>query len=241
MPITEPKKNDLMTAGIKSMNSSALKAREKYNTTLTSPLRLTPSQLPNNPAVSANNTSSGIMNVAASTRVTTKYFIGLVADTSMASICSVTFMEPSSAPIPEPIFPAQMSAVITGPISRMSDTDTICGSMDSAPKSLNTGRDWMVNTNPMMAPVNATRANDLLPTMKHWRRNSLNSSGSENASLITCPMNTVMLPTCDRKLLASFVFCMVFSLRRMERSVAKFFTLTIGVNFFMSGFVLLCI
>ena len=57
------------------------------------------------------------MNVDASTRVTTRYLNGFVPLTSIASICSVTFIEPSSAPILLPIFPAKMSAVMTGPIS----------------------------------------------------------------------------------------------------------------------------
>ena len=51
------------------------------------------------------------------TRVTTKNLKGFVPETSIASICSVTFMEPNSAPILEPILPAQIKAVIIGPIS----------------------------------------------------------------------------------------------------------------------------
>jgi hypothetical protein len=43
--------------------------------------------------------------------------------------------------MPEPIFPAQINAVITGPISLMMDNVTIPGSMDTAPKSTSTGRD----------------------------------------------------------------------------------------------------
>jgi len=101
--------------------------------------------------------------VAASTRVTTKNLMGLVDDTSIASICSVTFIEPSSAPMPEPIFPAQIKAVITGPISRISETATIPGSMLTAPKSASTGRDCIVSTRPIMAPVTEINGNDLYP------------------------------------------------------------------------------
>jgi hypothetical protein len=53
-------------------------------------------------------------------RVTTKYLNGLVPETSIASICSVTRMDPSSAPIPEPMRPAQIKAVIIGPILELS-------------------------------------------------------------------------------------------------------------------------
>jgi hypothetical protein len=50
-------------------------------------------------------------------RVTTRYCTGLAPDTSIASICSVTFILPSSAPMLDAILPAQIMAVITGPIS----------------------------------------------------------------------------------------------------------------------------
>jgi len=130
-----------------------LNACEKNKTKLTSPLILAPAQLPKMPKPSAYNINNGIISVAAQTRVTTKKRIGLVDETSMASICSVTFMEPSSAPMPELIFPAQIKAVMTGPISRISETATMPGSKDSAPKLINVGLDWMVNTRPMMNPV----------------------------------------------------------------------------------------
>jgi hypothetical protein len=43
-----------------------------------------------------------------------------VPETSIASICSVTRMDPSSAP--EPMRPAQIKAVIIGPISHYRNT-----------------------------------------------------------------------------------------------------------------------
>ena len=61
------------------------------------------------------------MRVVANTLVTTRYLKGLVPETSIASICSVTFIEPNSAPILLPILPANISAVITGPNSLLSD------------------------------------------------------------------------------------------------------------------------
>jgi len=86
-----------------------------------------------------------------------------MAETSMASICSVTFIEPNSAPIPDEIFPAQIRAVITGAISLISESATIPGSQDSAPNFTKVGRDCMVSTSPIMKPVMATSGNDLYP------------------------------------------------------------------------------
>jgi len=129
-----------MNAGMKSTKSIWLKACEKNNENVTSPLMFAPAQLPNMPRTSAYRINSGSISVAAHTLVTTKNRIGLMEDTSMASICSVTFIEPNSAPIPEPIFPAQINAVMTGPISLISDTATIPGSMFTAPKRTRVGR-----------------------------------------------------------------------------------------------------
>src|SRR5690242_12402096 len=108
--------------------------------------------------------SIGSISVVASTLVTIKYLNGFVPETSMASICSVTRIDPNSAPMPEPILPAQISAVITGEISRTSDTATIEGRSDSAPNSTKVGRDWMVSTNPIINAVIATSGSDLYPT-----------------------------------------------------------------------------
>ena len=109
---------------------------------------------------SARTTSSGSIRMVLHTRVTTRYLNGFVPLTSMASICSVTFMLPNSAPMLEPMRPAQMSAVITGPISRTTEMETMAGSMVSAPNSANVGRDWIVRTRPMMNAVMATSGNE---------------------------------------------------------------------------------
>ncbi len=84
---------------------------------------------------SPKKTKIGSIKVVAKIRVTTKYLKGFVPDTSMASICSVTFMEPNSAPIPEPIRPAQIKAVIIGPISLIIEILTIEGIQETAPNS----------------------------------------------------------------------------------------------------------
>jgi len=48
-------------------------------------------------------------------------------------------MDASSAPIPDPTFPAKINAVITGPISRIIETATIAGNHDCAPNLANVG------------------------------------------------------------------------------------------------------
>ena len=55
--------------------------------------------------------------------------MGSVPRARMASICSVTFMEPSSLAMPEALRPATMRAVSTGPSSRarvMATTVPVC-------------------------------------------------------------------------------------------------------------------
>ena len=90
------------------------------------------------------STRTGIIKVVAITRVTTKNLKGLVAETSMASICSVTFIEPNSAPIFEPTFPAAINAVIKGARARMIAIEINDGSHDVAPKLVKEGRDCFV-------------------------------------------------------------------------------------------------
>lgn len=113
------------------------------------------------------NARIGIVMVVAITRVPTRYLKGLIAETSIASICSVTFMEPSSAPILEPTLPAQISAVTKGPNAFMIAMPIKEGNHDWAPKSSKEGRDCFVNTMPVMKPVTVINARDLYPTSKH--------------------------------------------------------------------------
>src|SRR5665647_3977106 len=109
----------------------------------------------------------GIAIVVANTLVTTRYLNGWIADTSMASICSVTFIDPSSAPILDPTLPAQMSAVTNGPNALIIAIPIREGSHDVAPKSSSEGRDCLVNTIPTMNPVKEINASDFRPTSKH--------------------------------------------------------------------------
>lgn len=104
-----------------------------------------------------------MVTVDAKTLVTTKNRTGFTADTSMASICSVTFMEPNSAPILEPTLPAQINDVTSGAKARIMAIVTREGSHDVAPKVSSEGRDCFVKTKPVTKPVNEIRTNELLP------------------------------------------------------------------------------
>lgn len=97
-------------------------------------------------------------------RVTARYLNGFMADTSMASICSVTFIEPNSAPMLEPTFPAQISAVTNGPKAFTTAIPINDGNHEAAPKSSKEGRDCLVNTMPTIKPVSEISAKDFTPT-----------------------------------------------------------------------------
>src|ERR1700754_1937280 len=125
----------------------------------------------------------GIVMVVASTRVHTKNLNGLVPDTSMASICSVTRIEPSSAPILDPTLPDAISAVTSGANARIIAIDTSDGSHEVAPNSDRDGLDCLVNITPTIKPVTDMRVKERTPTSKHCRTTSLISNGGKKASL----------------------------------------------------------
>ncbi len=80
----------------------------------------------------------------------------------MASICSVTFMEPSSLAIPEALRPATRIAVRTGPSSRTSVMATIWPTCPVAPYWAKARDICMVITRPLKNPVRMTM--ERLPT-----------------------------------------------------------------------------
>ena len=65
---------------------------------------------PHIPTKSAMMVSSGSMTQVATRRGVTSFWMGSVPSARMASICSVTFMEPSSLAMPEALRPATISA-----------------------------------------------------------------------------------------------------------------------------------
>ena len=66
-----------------------------------------------------NILSTGAINTMAMILGLTSFFIGSVPRARMASICSLTIIEPSSAAIPEPTRPASIRQESTGPSSLM--------------------------------------------------------------------------------------------------------------------------
>ena len=66
------------------------------------------------------------MNTVAVTRGVTSFFMGSVPSARMASICSVTTIEPSSLAMPEELRPATIRPVSTGPSSRTMEVETSC-------------------------------------------------------------------------------------------------------------------
>jgi|GEM_PF-3672742 len=105
----------------------------------------------------------GIIIVVATMRLTIRNLNGFVPETSIASICSVTFIELSSAPICEPTLPEAMSAVTSGARARTMAMDISAGSQEVAPKSSSDGRDCLVNTKPTMKPVRLIKGKDFQP------------------------------------------------------------------------------
>src|ERR1041385_6471919 len=107
--------------------------------------------------------STGTVIVEAITRVVTRYLNGFIAETSIASICSVTFIEPNSAPILEPTFPAQINAVTSEASARTIAIEINEGSQDVAPNSASEGRDCLVKTIPVTNPVSVISGSDFSP------------------------------------------------------------------------------
>ena len=108
-------------------------------------------------------TSIGSIIVIAKTLVLTRYLNGWVEETSIASICSVTFMEPNSAPILDPTFPEITRAVSNGARARIMAMPIREGSQEDAPKEEREGRDCLVNTIPVIKAVSDIIGIDLHP------------------------------------------------------------------------------
>jgi hypothetical protein len=87
----------------------------------------------------------------------------------MASICSVTFMEPSSLAIPEALRPATSSAVSTGPNSRTRVMATIWPTWSVAPYCDRARDICMVMTSPLKNPVRMTMGRLPTPMLSIWR------------------------------------------------------------------------
>ena len=105
------------------------------------------------PAKSIMIVRSGIAIISAMMRVTARYLNASTALASSASICSVTFIAPISAPIPAPTRPATRRPVMSGPVSRMSAIARAAGIIASAPKRSSEARVCIESTTPTATPA----------------------------------------------------------------------------------------
>src|SRR5512146_1471567 len=116
------------------------------------------------PRRSAKTTRTGRTNVEATTRGTTRYFAGFVASVTSASICSVTFMVPSSAAMAAPTRPETMSPANTGPSSRVMERATTDPTKLVAWKRWNPDQLWRARTIPVNVAVTRTTGRERIPT-----------------------------------------------------------------------------
>ena len=123
--------------------------------------------------------SRGSITMQASTRVATRNLNGSIAEASIASICSVTLIEPSWAPMPAPTLPLTIKPVMIGPLSLTRENTITAGRKDLAPKRTRLSRVCNDITTPVAAPAKAINGSDFDPISSHWRRNSRNSYGGD--------------------------------------------------------------
>ena len=107
--------------------------------------------------------STGTMIRAASTRGVASFLMGSVPSVLRASICSVTFIEPSWAAMPEPTRPATMRPASTGPSSRIMEPATRRPKYIDAPKVWSCTLDCSASTIPVKRPVSNTIPRDFTP------------------------------------------------------------------------------
>ncbi len=86
----------------------------------------------------------------------------------MASICSVTFIEPSSDAIPEALRPEIISPVSTGPSSLTMESATRLPVMLTAPNCCSDVADCRARTQPVKKPVSTTIGREPKPIESIW-------------------------------------------------------------------------
>src|SRR5665213_3604787 len=163
IPIVNPNTVDLMSEENTSRKLIVAKPLLKKLIKLVASFACTLKKEPINATKPQYNPNMGTVIVQASTRVVTKYLNGLIAETSIASICSVTFIEPNSAPMLEPTFPAQIKAVTNDANALTIAMEIKDGSQDVAPNSISEGLDCFVKTIPVTNPVSVISGSDLQP------------------------------------------------------------------------------
>ena len=97
-------------------------------------------------------------------RGTTSLRMGSAPNARMASICSVTAMEPISAAMPAPMRLPTTSAVSVGASSRASDSTMMRPSVSRAPNVSSEKANWMAITRPTKMAVTAAMARLFTPS-----------------------------------------------------------------------------
>src|ERR1019366_1380685 len=103
------------------------------------------------------------MKTVETTRGATSFFMGSVPKARMASICSVTTMDPSSLAIPDAFRPATIKPVSTGPNSRTMESDTNWPISVIEPNRCNVFALCTASTAPVKKPVRTTMGRDPTP------------------------------------------------------------------------------
>ena len=98
--------------------------------------------------------------------------IGSTPRARMASICSVTTIEPSSLAIEEALRPETMMPVNTGPSSRIIDSLTNRPVTEVAPNCDSVAADWRASTPPVKKPESSTIEADPKPITSDCTRKS---------------------------------------------------------------------
>ncbi len=86
----------------------------------------------------------------------------------MASICSVTIIEPSSLAMPDALRPETMRLVSTGPSSLIMERLTNSPVIAVAPNCASEEADCRASTPPVKKPVRMTMGSDPIPIESAW-------------------------------------------------------------------------
>src|ERR1700722_2187243 len=131
------------------------------------------------------------MNTVAVTRGVTSFLMGSVPRARMASICSVTTIDPSSLAMPEEFRPATINPVSTGPSSRTMEVETSWPIRVMEPKRCSVFAVCSARTPPVKNPVSTTIGRDPTPIRSACCTMSPKYSGLRNKFPTACAASKV--------------------------------------------------
>ena len=94
--------------------------------------------------------------------------MGSVPSARMASICSVTFIEPISEAMPAALRPETISPVSTGPSSFTMESETNWPVLLTAPNSCSAVTDCSARTHPVKKPLRMMMGSEPTPMESIW-------------------------------------------------------------------------